>query len=78
MVKPSEAFKSIVPLFGPSSRRIAQAIRAYSGRSHMATIRKSDLDIMVEPTAETTMFDICGSRHQLVELLGARVEVLAP
>lgn len=67
-----------MPLFVQSSRRIAQAIRACSGQSCMATIWKSDLDILVELTADTTMFDIGGSRHQLVELPGAQVEVLAP
>ncbi len=39
---------------------------------------ESDLDILVEPTTETTLFDIGAIQHELSELLGVSVDVLTP
>jgi len=38
----------------------------------------SDLDILIDPTPETTLFDIGAIRHELLELLGVPVDVLTP
>lgn len=38
----------------------------------------SDLDLLVEPTAQTTMFDIGGIQFEVSELLGIKVDVLTP
>ena len=38
----------------------------------------SDLDILIDPTHETTMFDIGAIRHELLQLLGVQVDVLTP
>jgi predicted nucleotidyltransferase len=38
----------------------------------------SDLDLLIEPTPETTLFDIGAIRHELLELLGVQVDVLTP
>jgi predicted nucleotidyltransferase len=38
----------------------------------------SDLDILVDPTPETSIFDIGEIRYQLRELLGVPVDVLTP
>ena len=38
----------------------------------------SDLDILVEPTSETTYFDLGAIQYELSELLGMRVDVLTP
>ena len=38
----------------------------------------SDLDILIDPTPETTMFDIGAIRHELLQLLGVPVDVLTP
>jgi predicted nucleotidyltransferase len=38
----------------------------------------SDLDILIAPTPETTLFDIGAVRHELLQLLGAPVDVLPP
>ena len=38
----------------------------------------SDLDILIDPTFETTMFDIGAIRHELLQLLGVPVDVLTP
>jgi predicted nucleotidyltransferase len=38
----------------------------------------SDLDILIDPTPETTMFDIGAIRHELLQMLGVQVDVLTP
>lgn len=38
----------------------------------------SDLDILVEPTKETSLFDIGGIQYELGQLLGVEVDVLTP
>jgi predicted nucleotidyltransferase len=38
----------------------------------------SDLDLLVEPTSETTMMDIGAIRYELNQLLGIPVDVLTP
>lgn len=38
----------------------------------------SDLDILVDPTSETTLLDIGAIRHELLQLLGIPVDVLTP
>ncbi|MCC1496829.1 nucleotidyltransferase family protein [Alcanivorax sp. 1008] len=38
----------------------------------------SDLDILIDPTPETTLFDIGAIMHKLSELLGVPVDVLTP
>ena len=38
----------------------------------------SDLDILIDPTPETTLFDIGAIRHELLQLLGVHVDVLTP
>lgn len=39
---------------------------------------ESDLDILVEPTSETTLMDIAAIQFELKELLGVSVDVLTP
>lgn len=38
----------------------------------------SDLDLLIDPTPETTLFDIGAIRHELLQLLGVPVDVLTP
>ncbi|MGE0333149.1 MAG: nucleotidyltransferase family protein [Ramlibacter sp.] len=38
----------------------------------------SDLDLLVEPTSETTLFDIGAIRFEVKQLLGVEVDVLTP
>ena len=38
----------------------------------------NDLDILIDPTPETTLFDIGAIRHELLQLLGVPVDVLTP
>ena len=39
---------------------------------------KSDLDLLVDPTERTTLFDLAGLELELSDLLGVRVDVLTP
>lgn len=39
---------------------------------------ESDLDILIDPTPETTLFDIGAIRHELLQLLGVPVDVVTP
>jgi predicted nucleotidyltransferase len=64
-------------------RRIVEANRARNARvfGSVATgedAEGSDLDILVDPTAETTLFDIGAIRSELGVLLGVPVDVLTP
>ena len=52
--------------------------RVFGSVLHGEDADGSDLDILVDPTAETTLFDIGAIRHELKELLGVRVDVLTP
>ncbi|MFM2330332.1 MAG: hypothetical protein RLZZ494_2435, partial [Pseudomonadota bacterium] len=38
----------------------------------------SDLDVLIDPTPDTTLLDIGAIRHELVQLLGVPVDVLTP
>lgn len=64
-------------------RRIVAAHRACNARVfgsvvHGDDIEGSDLDILIDPTPETTLFDIGAIRHELLQLLGVPVDVLTP
>lgn len=45
---------------------------------HGTDTEESDLDLLVEPGPETTMFDIGKIMHELQNLLGVKVDVLTP
>ena len=64
-------------------RRVVASHRACNPRVFGSVIRGgdtegSDLDILVDPTPETTLFDIGAIRHELLQLLGVPVDVLTP
>lgn len=78
-MKPSEALRSN----RAAIRRVVAAHRACNARVFGSVLREqdtdgSDLDILVDPTSETTLFDIGAIRHELAELLGVSVDVLTP
>jgi uncharacterized protein len=78
-MKPSEALN----LKRAEVRRVVERYRAQNARVFGSVLRgqdtsSSDLDILVDPTAETTLFDIGAIRHELAKLLGVRVDVLTP
>ncbi|HEX5363266.1 MAG TPA: nucleotidyltransferase family protein [Gallionella sp.] len=78
-MKPSEALR----LHRQAIRKIVESHRARNARVFGSTARGedeegSDLDLLIEPTPETTLFDIGAIRHELLELLGVPVDVLTP
>ncbi|MEY2688122.1 MAG: hypothetical protein RL375_2320, partial [Pseudomonadota bacterium] len=64
-------------------RRIVAAHRAGNARVfgsvlHGQDSESSDLDLLIDPTPDTTLFDIGAIRLELRRLLGVRVDVLTP
>lgn len=64
-------------------RRIVLAHRARNARVfgsvlHGKDTEESDLDILIDPTPETTLLDIGAIRHELLQLLGVPVDELTP
>ena len=64
-------------------RRIVAANRALNARVFGSAAtgedsEESDLDLLVDPTAETTLFDLGAMRAELEELLGVPVDVVTP
>ncbi|KAG0165432.1 hypothetical protein DFQ30_008479, partial [Apophysomyces sp. BC1015] len=64
-------------------RRVVEAHRANNARvfgsvAHGDDIDGSDLDLLIDPTPDTTLFDIGAIRHELRQLLGVPVDVLTP
>ena len=52
--------------------------RVFGSVVHGIDKEGSDLDILIDPTSETTLFDIGAIRHELLQLLGVPVDVLTP
>lgn len=59
------------------SHRAANA-RVFGSVVHGLDTDDSDLDILVDPTADTTLFDLGAIRFKLRKLLGVQVDVLTP
>lgn len=64
-------------------RRVVLANRATNPRVFGSASRgedtsASDLDLLVDPTEETTLLDIGAIRHELLALLGVPVDVVTP
>ena len=64
-------------------RRIVESHRASNTRvfgsvAQGVDTESSDLDLLIDPTPETTLFDIGAIRHELIQLLGVSVDVLTP
>jgi predicted nucleotidyltransferase len=78
-MKPSEALQS----HRAAIRSVVAAHRARNARVfgsvlHGRDTDDSDLDLLVDPTPETTLFDISAIRIELRKLLGVPVDVLTP
>jgi predicted nucleotidyltransferase len=78
-MKPSQALQS----HRAAIRGIVEAHRACNARVFGSVLRgldtdDSDLDILIDPTPETTVFDIGAIRLELRKLLGVPVDVLTP
>lgn len=78
-MKPSLALAS----HRESIRRIVEAHRACNARVfgsvvHGDDTEDSDLDILIDPTPETTLMDVAAIQVELQRLLGVSVDVLTP
>lgn len=78
-MKPSFALQS----HRAAIRSVVESHRATNPRVFGSVARgadgdDSDLDILVDPTPDTTLFDIGAIRHELRKLLGVEVDVLTP
>lgn len=78
-MKPSEALRRN----REQVRRIVAAHHARNARVFGSVLRGddeegSDLDILIDPTHETTLIDIGAIRHELRTLLKVDVDVLTP
>lgn len=78
-MKPSEA----LAVHRADIRRVVESHRARNARvfgsvAHGDDTEDSDLDILIDPTPDTTLFDIGAIRHELLQLLGVPVDVLTP
>ena len=78
-MRPSEA----LDLYRDRIREIVLSHRVTNPRVFGSVLRgedteESDLDILVEPTADTTLFDIGAIQFELSELLNVSIDVLTP
>jgi predicted nucleotidyltransferase len=53
-------------------------VRVFGSAIHGNDTDSSDLDILVDPTSQTSMFDIAKIQVELTNLLGINVDVLTP
>lgn len=53
-------------------------VRVFGSVLHGDDQEGSDLDLLVEPTAETGLMDIGAIRYELKQLLGMEVDVVTP
>ena len=56
----------------------ASNARVFGSVLHGLDVEGSDLDLLIDPTPATTLFDIGGIRHELLALLGVPVDVVTP
>lgn len=78
-MKPSEALAAN----RAAVRRVVESHRARNARIfgsvlHGLDTDGSDLDILVDPTPETTLMDVAAIQVELQSLLGVSVDVLTP
>jgi predicted nucleotidyltransferase len=59
-------------------RHRASNARVFGSVVHGNDHEGSDLDILIDPTPETTLFDIAKIQIELEQMLGVSVDVLTP
>lgn len=78
-MRPSDALQ----LNRAAIRRIVESHRAVNARVFGSVLQGldtdgSDLDLLVDPTPETTLMDVAAIQVELERLLGVSVDVLTP
>jgi len=78
-MKPSDALRAhrVAILRVINSHRVRN-VRVFGSAARGDDSEQSDLDLLVDPTPDTTLFDIGAIRRELRELLGVSVDVLTP
>lgn len=78
-MKPSQALETHhAQIREIAERHRVRNVRVFGSVLHNTDSEGSDLDLLVDPTGETTLFDIGAIRHELHLLLGVEVDVLTP
>ena len=78
-MRPSEALSLHRPqILEIALRNRVSDMRVFGSALHGDDTAESDLDLLVEPTAQTTLMDIGAIRYELKQLLDREVEVLTP
>jgi len=78
-MKPSEALnKNRVEIRQIVETHHASNARVFGSVSKGEDTEQRDLDILIDPTNETTLFDIGAIERKLKSLLGVTVDVLTP
>lgn len=78
-MKPSEALRTQSSALRSAAQRFRVANpRVFGSVLHGTDRDGSDLDLLVDPTPETTLFDLGGLQMALEELLGVPVDVRTP
>lgn len=78
-MRPSQALQSHrAAICEIATRHHVRNVRVFGSVLHGGDVDGSDLDILVEPTAETTLMDIARIQNRLQALLGVPVDVLTP
>lgn len=78
-MRPSEALQTHrVAIREIALRHRVRNVRVFGSVLHGDDTEDSDLDLLVDPTDETTLFDIGAIRYELKKLLGISVDVLTP
>jgi hypothetical protein len=78
-MKPSQALESNrVAIRSVVANHRARNARVFGSVLRGEDTAHSDLDLLIDPTPETTLLDIGAIRHELGKLLGVSVDVLTP
>lgn len=78
-MRPSQVFQSHRDAVRELAlRHRVRNVRVFGSVLHGDDTDASDLDLLVDPTPETTLMDIGAIRYELRRLLGVPVDVLTP
>jgi uncharacterized protein len=78
-MRPSEALEAHRgALRAMPGRHRAQKMRVFGSVLNAGDTERSDLDLLVDPTPQTTLMDIAALQVEAEHMLGVRVDVLTP
>lgn len=78
-MKPSLALQSHrIAIRGVVESHHAKNARVFGSVVHGDDVEGSDLDILIDPTPDTTLMDVASIQVELEKLLGISVDVLTP